>query len=566
MSEEHYDIDPLLIAAFADEAEESLSEAQNAVIALERDPRNRSCVDSVFRVFHTIKGNSAFFGLMRIKALAHEAEDVMVPLRNGEACCTKEAAAVFLRTIDLLRQAFSEIRSTHGDAGVAAQADLLCVDLRALSAVFKGKKVSTIPQPAVSAVSAETTSKTEQAETGGRAASPDAERAAKSLRVQESVIDDFFKVVGEILVIREMYSHVLKRLRDAFGNEPGVMSLSKVNAAFFELSNTLQQSVLEIRKVPVKSLFSKFPRIVKDTADIVGKDIELITVGESLTIDKSIAEKVEAPLMHLLRNAVDHGIELPGERTEKGKSARGSITLSVSETDTGIVFSVVDDGKGLVRSVIEAKAISGGFADPIKIKSCDDAAVFACLFEPGFSTAKAVTDISGRGVGLDVVKQNVLALGGTVTLASRPGNGCTFTLTLPKTVAVNILRGMVLRSGGKKFVFPVKNVGETFAVIPADIISVAGKGEGVNRHGVFMPILRFSRFAGIENIEAESVAVSVNIGKTCKAVLVDEVISLQHVVVKDLRSLAGVPDYVTGAAMLGDESMAVVVDPELLCG
>ena len=315
---------------------------------------------------------------------------------------------------------------------------------------------------------------------------------------------------------------------------------------------------MSIRMIPMSMVFNRFPRMLRDLAAKLDKKVELVTQGEATELDKSLVEKITDPLTHLVRNSCDHGIELPAERLAKGKPEHGTITLIASHQGGSIVIEVRDDGKGLSRQKLISKARERGIDAP---DSMTDQEVYALIFAPGFSTAEVVTDVSGRGVGMDVVKKNITALGGTVEIDSAEGYGMSVKVRLPLTLA--IMDGMSIGVGDECYILPLASVVESFQVAPGMIKTIGGSGRVVEVRDEFMPVIDLERVFEVPRFDFEHVSnimVVVEAEGARVALLVDELLGQQQVVVKNLEANYRKVQDVSGATIMGDGRVALILD------
>jgi len=320
----------------------------------------------------------------------------------------------------------------------------------------------------------------------------------------------------------------------------------------------LQEAVMSIRMIPMSLVFNRFPRMLRDLAAKLNKKVELVQVGEATELDKGLVEKITDPLTHLVRNSCDHGIEMPAERAARGKPETGTITLIASHQGGSIVIEVRDDGKGLNRNKLLQKARERGIDAP---DTMTDGEVYGLIFAPGFSTADVVTDVSGRGVGMDVVKRNITALGGTVEIDSAEGYGMTVRVRLPLTLA--IMDGMSVGVGEEVYILPLSSVIESFQVKPGMVKTIGGSGRVVDVRDEFMPVVDLEKIFNVPRFDFDSandimVVVEAEGGRV--ALLVDQLLGQQQVVVKNLESnYRKVPD-VSGATIMGDGRVALILD------
>jgi two-component system chemotaxis sensor kinase CheA len=320
----------------------------------------------------------------------------------------------------------------------------------------------------------------------------------------------------------------------------------------------LQESVMSIRMIPMSVVFNRFPRMLRDLAAKLGKKVDFVTQGEATELDKGLVEKITDPLTHLVRNSCDHGIELPAERLAKGKPEQGTITLAASHQGGSIVIEVRDDGKGLSREKLIKKAREKGIDAP---DSMSDQDAWNLIFAPGFSTAEVVTDVSGRGVGMDVVRKNILGLGGTVEIDSAEGYGMSVKVRLPLTLA--IMDGMSVGVGEECYILPLSSVVESFQVSPDMVKTIGGTGRVVKVRDEYMPVLELEKVFCVprfdfENVSGIMVVIEAEGGRV--GLLVDELLGQQQVVVKNLEANYRKVDDVSGATIMGDGRVALILD------
>jgi two-component system, chemotaxis family, sensor kinase CheA len=374
-----------------------------------------------------------------------------------------------------------------------------------------------------------------------------------TLRVSIEKVDQLINLVGELVITQAMLAQNSQKLDPALYQQ-----LSAGMADLERNTRDLQESVMSIRMIPMSMVFSRFPRMLRDLAAKLGKQVNFVTVGDATELDKGLVEKITDPLTHLVRNSCDHGIETPAERLAKGKSETGTLTLSASHQGGTIVIEVRDDGKGLSRDKLLKKARERGIDAP---DTMSDADVWSLIFAPGFSTADVVTDVSGRGVGMDVVKKNITALGGTVEIDSAEGYGMSVKVRLPLTLA--IMDGMSVAVGDECYILPLASVVESFQVQPGLIKTVGGTGRVVEVRSEFMPVIDLEEVFHVPKSDtppATRIMVVVEADGGQIALLVDELLGQQQVVVKNLEAnYRRVPD-VSGATIMGDGRVALILD------
>jgi two-component system chemotaxis sensor kinase CheA len=389
-----------------------------------------------------------------------------------------------------------------------------------------------------------------------RAAAP-AAMESSTLRVSVSKVDQLINLVGELVITQAMLAQKSRELDDG-ANQPLLAGLADLDRN----TRDLQEAVMSIRMIPMSVVFNRFPRMLRDLATKLGKKVELVTHGEATELDKGLVEKITDPLTHLIRNSCDHGIEMPEDRRAKGKPEHGTITLSATHEGGSILIEVRDDGKGLNRDKLLSKAREKGIDAP---DSMTDNEVWNLIFAPGFSTADQVTDVSGRGVGMDVVKKNITALNGTVEIDSAEGYGMRVSVRLPLTLA--IMDGMSVRVSDEVYILPLSSVIESFQIKPTDINTLAQGAQVVKVRDEYMPVIELERVFQVPRFEhsgASPIMVVVEADGQRVALMVDELLGQQQVVIKNLESNYRRVPNVSGATILGDGKVSLILDTSSL--
>jgi two-component system, chemotaxis family, sensor kinase CheA len=386
-----------------------------------------------------------------------------------------------------------------------------------------------------------------------RAASGAAQPEAATIRVAISKVDQLINLVGELVITQAMLAQNSRALDPALYQQllTGLTDLDRN-------TRDLQESVMSIRMIPMSIVFSRFPRMLRDLASKLGKKVDFVTVGEATELDKGLVEKITDPLTHLVRNSCDHGVELPADRIRAGKPETGTITLSAAHQGGSIVIEVRDDGRGMSREKILAKSRERGLDVSDQMS---DSEVWQLIFAPGFSTADVVTDVSGRGVGMDVVKRNITALNGTVEIESSEGHGMKVSVRLPLTLA--IMDGMSVGVGDEVYILPLSSVIESFQV-KADAVNTVGQGSQlVKVRDEYMPVIELETAFQVPRVEGQKsgdIMVVVEADGSRVALLVDELLGQQQVVVKNLESNYRKVSNISGATILGDGKVALILD------
>jgi two-component system, chemotaxis family, sensor kinase CheA len=409
------------------------------------------------------------------------------------------------------------------------------------------------PTTSAPAASLEVQNSPSAAKSGTKTAAPVAQPEAATIRVAISKVDQLINLVGELVITQAMLAQNSRALDPAVYQQllTGLTDLDRN-------TRDLQESVMSIRMIPMSIVFSRFPRMLRDLAGKLGKKVDFVTQGEATELDKGLVEKITDPLTHLVRNSCDHGIEMPADRVRAGKPETGTITLSAAHQGGSIVIEVRDDGRGMSRTKILAKARERGIEVSDQMP---DSEVWQLIFAPGFSTAEVVTDVSGRGVGMDVVKRNIAALNGTVEIDSAEGYGMKVSVRLPLTLA--IMDGMSVGVGDEVYILPLSSVVESFQV-KADAVSTVGQGaQLVKVRDEYMPVIELEKVFQVPRFDYEKssdIMVVVEAEGSRVALLVDELLGQQQVVVKNLESNYRKVPNISGATILGDGKVALILD------
>ncbi|MEP6836207.1 MAG: chemotaxis protein CheW [Gemmatimonas sp.] len=533
------DTDVSLLRDFLTEAGEYISASEAALLTLEANPQDSEAVNTVFRAFHTVKGTAAFLGLAHIAEFAHEAESLLMRVRDRSINYGLACADLSLRSVDMLKALLGAVEDALAGDGALLQPPGYHSLMIALDGYNPAADVAGI----VLAPTVETVPRASRVESTAEA----------TIRVRTDRLDRLINMVGELVIAQTMIAG-----DPHLANSQAPDLTRKVTHAG-KIVRELQELSMSMRMVPLRSTFQKLARVVRDTASKVGKSVQFTTDGEDVEIDRNLVDILADPLVHMVRNAVDHGIEQPDDRDRAGKSRTGSVRLAAYHSSGNVVVDLIDDGGGLHRDRIVNKAIEQGLIESDRGMTDND--VFNLIFAPGFSTADKVTDISGRGVGLDVVRRNLELIRGRLEISSTPGYGTTFSLRLPLTLAVT--DGMLVRVGAERFVIPLTQIHMSFRPEPSMLSTVVGQGEMVLLRGALMPIVRlhrtFSVRGAIENPLA-ALLVIVGDGAQRTALMVDELLGQQQVVAKPLGDALGrVPGF-SGGAILGDGRVGLILD------
>jgi two-component system, chemotaxis family, sensor kinase CheA len=546
-----------MMSDFCSEADEHLEAADRCLLTLDAEPTNAEALNAVYRAFHSIKGVSGMLDLDGVQTLAHEAENLLNLARDGSLVLRGKALDLAFASADALKRQVRFVRNWMASRGRLEKDPALpqlLVDLRAAAHAPGG---SAPKEPAPLPTKVEAPAPRRAAPAGTPPAEPAARRPVavdkETVRVDRDRLDKLINTIGELVIAQAMAQEEFDELTQRTGaHSRALPELSKI-------SRDLQELSLSLRMVPLQGTFQKMARLVRDLSRKMDKPVDLELHGEETELDKTVVDQLGDPLIHMVRNAVDHGLEPPGERAAVGKPLEGRVTLRAYHQGGSVYIELTDDGKGLDRDRILRKAVEKGLVN--EGQRLTDAEIYALIFEPGFSTAKAVTDVSGRGVGMDVVRRNVQALHGSIDIRTQLGKGTTFAIRLPLTLA--IIDGLMVGLGGDVYLLPLLSVVESFRPRPAEVHTVAARGEAVTVRGEVVPLLRLSRLLGRPGAVTDPgrglVVIVEDHGKK-HALLVDELLGQMQAVVKSLDANYRRVEGLAGATILGDGRVAMILD------
>jgi two-component system, chemotaxis family, sensor kinase CheA len=583
--------DEALVREFLVESEELLQRMDQDMIALESAPKDPELLNRVFRAMHTIKGTSGFLGYEAVVRLSHRAEDVLNALRRAEVTLNARITNALLAARDQIGKMLDDIR--QGGLREYSLAPLLA-ELQAaqsnpeaplrLGEILVDQKV--IEPAALADVLAEQASSpgaklgnlivdkglATPAEVGNAVA--DQQRisdtlarssSSQTMRVDVRKLDELVNLIGELVlernrlvqINRDLVAGVLagENLESAFG-------LSTARLSF--ITEELQVAGLKTRMVPVDTVFRRFPRLVRDVAQSLQKEVELVLLGEDTELDKTMVELIGDPLVHLVRNCLDHGLELPERRVAAGKARHGTIRMEARQEGDQIVISVADDGAGIDPDRVARKAVEKGLVSVERVGSLSQREVLDFIFLPGFSTAEKTSDLSGRGVGMDVVRSNLKKLNGSIDLDSKMGLGTTVQLKLPLTLA--ILPVLLVRVADETYALPLRSVLETASIKAEEVHSIEGR-EVLQLRNETLPLVRLKEIIGAANDPQDGGGrrvVILRVGDKKIAVLVDVLVGQESTVVKPLGSYLQGCSTIAGATISGDGRVRLVLEPAAL--
>ncbi len=677
---------------FIDESLEMLGDVDVQLLELEKNPDDLTIIQSIFRPIHTIKGNSSFFELAKIKEMSHALENLLDLLRKNKLTPSKKVVDALLAGVDFLSKMFANARQDKEEADnleeyrgvlskivresdnpdsnlkhvaldikdnlynltlllqneqseVASEIERIYRQLESLNLRRDTKKerlLENLPPLAAEIIEiidksrengptkAETLKigqnlsalkqemctdrynsdmedfidnyhiflesvgfddllvemilekiqflsekgvwtfecKDNEKKVAVREEKREEEKpsTSKTMRVFEDDIDSFLSFVGELIVVGDMFNNLQSHIFSRYSDVEMLKEFKRVTRIFEDLSNKLQKSIMDIRKAPIKPILKKLPRIVRDIADGADKKINVQFEGENVRVDKSLLDIIDGPLVHMVRNSADHGIESVENRKKIGKEPEGRILISFREKDEKLHMVVSDDGKGLNIEAIKEKALSMGLIKGNREITNDE--IVDLLFSSGLSTAEKVTEISGRGVGMDVVKKAIEKIGGVISVDFEEGKGTSFSLVLPLSVTTQIIRGFLLDLSGQCYVIPINKVFETLKIDKNDVKSTMGKSQYIDIRGELMKVIDLHENLWGYTLDRQEkdfeIFVAAESEKRRFALRVDNVIGVQNMVIKEIEGMNNQDEVIQGGALMGDGSVALILDVDKL--
>ncbi len=553
------DFEKELKTGFLEEAAQALADTEQCFLNLETAKDDPSIVEKIFRLAHNLKGSARAVGFEDMGHFTHQLESLLLKIKNKEIDIHSQTITLLLKANDHLQLMISILK---GDLNGKVDSSEL---LNEIQAQLSGQQIAPVQKTTQPAIENKTTELEKNEEVSIDQSQPTVElsfnkkatsvtapqQVDESIRVNLKKLENLLNNVGEMVILQTVLNQQKNQIPSPL--------LQKTIVQLSKISKNIQEITMSLRMLPLKQTFQKMQRIVRDTAVAVNKNVQLNLSGEDTELDKTVIDMIGDPLVHLIRNAVDHGIESTEDRVAKGKSEIGSIALQAYHQGGHIIIEVRDDGKGLDAEKLKSKAIEKGILKPNQVLSEQDA--YQLIFAPGFSTKAEVTDISGRGVGLDVVKTNIESLQGDVQIQTELGKGTCFRIQLPLTLA--IIEGLVIKSSEERYVLPLSQMNESLSPGKNDIHHVSGMGETLTLRGEVMPLFRLNQLLGKRSSDKhtqDSIAIVVRGNAKPFSILVDDIIGQQQVVSKrlgqELSSLKGI----TGGAILGDGRAALILD------
>ncbi len=612
-----------IVESFLIESKEILESLDVDIIEMEKRPDDTELLNQVFRSFHTIKGSAGFLSLTKLTSITHKGEDILNKLRKKEVTLNEEIMDVILVAFDKLKELIFcieashtedvEIESAHSQlVAVIEKVEKGLMSSSSKEEITKPEKTETkkaasskksvkskkttgskkapsksrgkkseqkteetkeaekiIQEPVKEEVSSkendvekvEETAKKVIQQTPQRTIDPNLSKKESTIRVDIERLDELLNIASELVLGRNRLTQINSDFTLQFEGTDHARDLSEVVKLIDHMTNELQSIVMKTRMVKIGKVFNRFPRLVRDISKDTNKNVELVIEGEETELDKSLIEEINDPLVHLIRNSVDHGIETPEERVAAGKNSTGTIKLSADHEGNNITIIIEDDGKGIDPEVIKEKAVSKGLISADKAKELNKQDIFNLIFLPGFSTAEVVTNISGRGVGMDVVRTNVTKLRGLINIESEKGAGTKIIIKLPLTLA--IILGMIVKVKDESLVIPLSSVIETVRVHSDNINTINGH-EVIRLRDNVIPVVDINEllYNHRDNVvdRVWQYIVVVGIAEKRFGIKVDKLIGQKEVVIKSLGNYLGVIKGIAGSTILGDGTVVMILD------
>lgn len=551
-----------LLHDFVAESNEHIETAEKALLELEKDPANEEILNQLFRSFHTIKGMAGFLNLNSIQSLAHAAESLLDKARKHELILTHVNSDAVFEAIDMLKRMFQDLENAIVSGKALADPsgfELMiatlrdCADQTASVPVDKNPLVTETldaaedAHPAVSAIADKKLDTLLKDSVSGQGSVAD-----EKIKVSTHRLDDLINMTGELAIAQLMIAEEVKNNVNTDSHLFRKVSLQN------KIVRELQELSMSMRMVPIQGAFQRMSRLVRDLSHKAGKAVEFLTSGDETELDRNIVDKITDPLVHMMRNSVDHGLESAADRSAAGKNPQGRISLSAYHQAGSIVLEIADDGRGLNRDKILKKAIEKNLITEDQDLSDDD--IYRLIFLPGFSTADKVSDVSGRGVGMDVVKKNISNLGGKIDIHTIVGQGTTFTIRLPLTLA--IIDGQIVTVGSQRYIIPINAIVSSVRPQDEQISSIQNRSQVVVLRNELMPLIRLHELFHVKEAQedpTQGLLVIVEEGEHKCCLLVDDLLGQQQVVIKSLTGLGKIKG-ISGGAIMGDGHISLILD------
>jgi two-component system chemotaxis sensor kinase CheA len=534
-----------ILQDFITESSEILEELENDLVELEEKKEDIELLNKIFRAVHTIKGSSSFLELDKIATISHHSEDILNKLRKQEMIVTDDIMNVLLEYVDLGKGIIRDLKTGKDTVNIDSLLDKL-ENIRSGKAINidaggKERQERAAPKTVLSQIRAAT------------------QAIEQTIRVEIGRLDALMNLVGELVLSRNRLVQISGDLSEKYEDDPKIEQLIETTSQLGLITTELQLAVMKTRMIPISKVFNRFPRMIRDLARDLNKEVELVITGEDTELDKSVIELITDPLVHMVRNAIDHGIELPDEREKVGKSRKGTVRLNAVQEGNHIVIEVKDDGKGIDPNLVIKTALEKEVLTREEIARMEKDEILGLIFRPGFSTAKNVTNISGRGVGLDVVRSNVEKINGIINIDSKIGEGSLLQLKLPLTLA--IIQSLLVEVSGEVFAIPLVSIIETIKIKEDELHSLEGR-EVLNYRTGVLSLIRIADVFNLEPTYSSYVyVVIIAVAEKQVGFIVDRLIGQEEIVIKSLGDYLSGLVGIAGATIMGDGKVRLIIDP-----
>lgn len=561
-----------IINDFITESAEALESLDQKFLDLEKNPDDTILLNEIFRSVHTIKGAAGFLGFQQMVEVTHVTEDVLNKLRKGEMKADPVVMDAILQSIDLIKVLLENIREKKGKEEDIEPMKRLLVSMLEDAEVLapEPEQCPEVPEPAPNRTVQSAPNASEKDDSGSvpdadaskarsRAEDP-AHAKEHSIRVDLDRVDAVMNLAGELVLSRNRLMRLGGKLAESDAEGEVSTQLNEAIAQLDLVTTDVQLAVMKMRMQPIAKVFNKFPRMVRDMARRNNKDIDLVISGEETELDKTVIEEIGDPLVHLIRNAVDHGMETPEERVAKGKPRRGTVSLSAYQEGRNIIVSVTDDGKGIDPAAVRKSAVEKGLISQEEADRLSKKDSLSLIFIPGFSTAKVVSNISGRGVGMDVVKTNITRINGSISVESEVGKGTSVIFRLPLTLA--IIQALTVEANNEVYGIPLSTVIENIRVMADEVKTVEGQ-EVIHIRDRVVPVVRLGSLVSGDFSAASSewkYIVIIGIGDKRFGLLVDRLHGQEEIVMKSMGEYLKGTEGIAGACITGDGNVILILD------
>ncbi|MBF2052724.1 MAG: chemotaxis protein CheA [Candidatus Sericytochromatia bacterium] len=563
-----------IIDDFVIESAELLEQLDRDLLLLEQHPEDLELLNNIFRPVHTIKGNASFLGFNKLTRFTHQLENVLDKLRSGDMAVSESVMDLVLDGVDKIKAFFQNLRQEDSvEIDTLMQRLEQCLGGEHSVAPAYQPPTPSAPEPEVQPAAPAPVAagppaghlessalKPPPAKAPAKAAPRKKEPEDQTIRVDVERLDALMNLAGELVIAKNRLQQFYQRFEEEHTDSELLESLMLTNSLISYITGQFQEAVMKTRMLPIRKVFSRVPRMVRDLARDTKKRVALTMSGEETELDKSVIEHIGDPLVHVIRNAIDHGLEYPHEREQKGKNPEGQVTLKAYSEGNYIIIEIKDDGRGMDPHKIFKKAVEKGLANPEDAQHMSENEMLDFIFAPGFSTAESISNISGRGVGMNVVKENILKLDGLIEIDSRVGEGSTFKIQLPLTMA--IVPALLVNVGETTYAIPLNNVVETLVIAPEEIYAIDQK-EVIHLRDRVVSLTHLAEVLGKAVSDSPTdkyYVIIVGAGEQRVGLVVDHLLGQEEVVIKSLGEFFADIHLIAGATIMGDGSVVLILD------